>query len=39
MDQKIILLVVDSTQFAEAVRHLEVYWLVVSEAPPRGRAA
>jgi CheY-like chemotaxis protein len=30
---------VDFIQFAEAVRHLEVYWLVVSEAPPRGRAA
>ncbi len=30
---------VDFTQFVEAVRHLELYWLVVSEAPPRGRAA
>jgi two-component system, response regulator len=30
---------VDFIQFVEAVRHLELYWLVVSEAPPRGRAA
>ncbi|MDP1828060.1 MAG: response regulator [Archangium sp.] len=30
---------VDFTQFAEAVRQLGIYWLVINEAPPAPRAA
>jgi CheY-like chemotaxis protein len=29
---------VDFTQFADAVRHLGLYWLVLNETPPRGGA-
>lgn len=30
---------VDFDQFAEAVRHLGLYWLVLNEPPPRGGSA
>jgi len=30
---------VDFTQFAEAMRQLKVYWLVINEGPPKNRGA